>query len=103
MNIILSKQRRNWKGERCSLIPSFEIQIDCYEKKSTHRKLSFKYSFPIDSEDAVKRYEECEEKFENWLKESELEDSIKNSIKTSFYDKNTLIATIEKPKHSLQD
>jgi hypothetical protein len=101
MDIYLYKERRNWKGESCNAEKLFDISIKVYEKRE-HLD-SFEYLFPIHAVDAEKRYEECKEKFEKWLKESELEDSIKNSIKIAFYDKNIFSVRIEPPSHQLQN
>jgi hypothetical protein len=101
MDIYLYKERRNWKGESCNAEKLFDLDIKVYEKRELLD--SFKYSFSIDSKDAVERYEECKEKFEEWLKESELEDSIKNSIKIAFFDKNILYASIGHPIRQLQN
>ena len=97
MNIRLHKEDRRTVGKL------FDVRIAGWETEFTGCRELFKYPFSIDSKDAVERYEECEEKFEEWLKESELEDSIKNSIKIAFYDKNILYATIGHPIRQLQN
>jgi hypothetical protein len=97
MNIRLHKEDRRTVGKL------FDVRIAGWETEFTGCRELFKYSFSIDSKDAVERYEECEEKFKEWLKESELEDSIKNSIKIAFYDKNILYASIGHPIRQLQN
>lgn len=92
---------RLYKKER-STAKIFSVKILFCESEFFCKEL-FKYSFCFESESAKKLYEECKEKFEKWLKESELEDSIKNSIKIAFFDKNTITAIIEIPEHELQD